>query len=84
MTCIPSRNAGPLIESNSLVVEDDVRPPDNLRRYSDGRDIFIFLWVPAEFVIVPFLRENNSHIYILWHFYFTFDIGLVSHGVLLA
>lgn len=40
---------------SSLVVKDDVRPPDNLRGYTDGSDIFIFLWVPAEFVIIPFL-----------------------------
>lgn len=38
-----------------LIVEDDVRPPDELRGDADGRDVVVFFWIPSEFVIIPFL-----------------------------
>lgn len=50
---------------SSLVIEDDIGPPDDLRGNTDGGDIFIFLWVPSEFVIIPFLQKIMNHNYAL-------------------
>lgn len=50
-----------LIQILSLVVEDNVRPPDDFWGNTDGGDIFIFLRVPAELVIIPLLQENIHH-----------------------
>lgn len=43
--------------SHSLVVKDNVWSPDELRGDSDGGDIFIFLGVPAQLVVVPLLPK---------------------------
>lgn len=45
--------------SHSLVVEDNVWPPDELRGDSDGCDIFIFLGVPAQLVVMPLLPKTG-------------------------
>lgn len=59
---VPKKTGLNVVNANrsSLVVEDDVRSPDNLWGDSDGGDIFIFLRVPAEFVVIPFLQESNQ------------------------
>ena len=41
----------------SLVVEDDVRHPDQLGGHPDGRHVVVVGRVPAQLVVVPFLGE---------------------------
>lgn len=46
----------------SLVVEDDVRPPDKLRGDSDGGDVLVVVRVPAQLVVMPLLGgAGESH-----------------------
>lgn len=42
--------------SHSLVVEDDVRKPDQFGRDPEFLDAFIFVWIPPQPVVVPFLQ----------------------------
>lgn len=55
----PDGGGGGLCQ-RSLVVQDNVRPPDDLRGDADGSYILVVVWVPAEFVIVPLLQENSG------------------------
>ena len=43
-----------------LVVEDDVRPPDEFRWDADGGDILVVTRVPAQFVVMPLLGGSGE------------------------
>jgi hypothetical protein len=43
-----------------LVIEHDVRQPDVLRRNVQHLHATILLWVPPEFVINPFLKQEGN------------------------
>lgn len=42
-----------------LVVEDDVRPPDELRGDADGGNVLIVTRVPAQLVVMPLLGGSE-------------------------
>lgn len=44
----------------SLVVEDDVRPPDELRGDADGGHVLIVGRVPAQLVVMPLLHKGRE------------------------
>ena len=45
---------------HSLVVEDDIRQPDDLRGHVDLAHPAILLGVPAQLVVVPLLQEGGN------------------------
>lgn len=50
-----------------LVIEDDVRPPDELRGDADGGNVLIVNRVPAQLVVMPLLSGSGEpHVKGLW------------------
>lgn len=45
---------------NSLIVQYDVWQPYVFRRYMQSLHTTVVIWVPLQFVVVPFLRQNKS------------------------
>lgn len=54
-----ARRPCPLTSRGSLVVEDNVRPPDELRGNADGGDILVVRGVPTQLVVIPFLGQGG-------------------------
>lgn len=57
LTSTPTPTPGP---HGLLVVEDDVRPPDEFRGDADGGDILVVTRVPAQLVVVPLLGGSGE------------------------
>ena len=55
-TCTPARRP----PRGSLVVKDDVRPPDELGGNANGGDVLVVGRVPAQLVVMPFLGAGGG------------------------